>query len=122
MGGGGGKSPSPPAVAAGPSAADEYRKRMTEMESQRTKDLAAMRARMGAGGMDSASSSWEQGLQTVMSSYDKKLEELNNDPYFRTINKRSSFDVAYESNPGLSGTAFGNTMPGKILQSTLWSD
>lgn len=68
-------------------AQEEYERRKKELAGTRTKDVGSMRARMAAGGVREGSEGWEQGLQTVLSAYDKKLEQLGADPYFKDINK-----------------------------------
>lgn len=68
-------------------AIEEYERRKKELSEQRAKDLTSMKSRLAAGGVSEQSVGWETGLQTIISSYDKKLEQLGADPFFKGVTK-----------------------------------
>jgi hypothetical protein len=92
-----GKVPKPPdagklsTVDAAKTAQDEYTRRYDELKAQRVKDLADMRARLGAAGIDPESAGWAQGLATIDASYEEKLKQLGADPYFANVLKQTGW-------------------------------
>ena len=75
----------------GPDPWEEYDTRRTELARSRTKDYSSAKARLAASGLAPNSSGWESSLESILTSYDEKLDELGKDPYFEDVRSNSGF-------------------------------